>query len=187
MARKKEYIETEVVEKAMQLFWRNGYETTSMQMLEKEMGINKFSIYSSFGNKNGLFLECLKCYKEKISNIFEKFKNAPNGIEDIKQFFYDSVSSNFNDDYIKGCLITNTYNEFSNKEDKAIKEQMNAFMNNLKLIIIDKLKKDSTKSEAAILEQANYLLLAKHGLAAAARVNSKKEIEDYIEMTFKNI
>ncbi|GAK75996.1 transcriptional regulator [Nonlabens ulvanivorans] len=54
MARKKEYIESEVIEKAMTLFWRNGYENTSMQMLEKEMGINKFSIYSSFGSKHGV-------------------------------------------------------------------------------------------------------------------------------------
>ena len=59
MARKKEYIEDEVIEKAMALFWRNGYETTSIQMLEKEMGINKFSIYSSFGNKEGVFIERL--------------------------------------------------------------------------------------------------------------------------------
>jgi len=51
MARKKEYIEEEVIENAMYLFWQNGYENTSMKMLEQEMGINKFSIYSSFGSK----------------------------------------------------------------------------------------------------------------------------------------
>ena len=187
MARKKEYIEEEVVEKAMKLFWQNGYETTSMQMLEKEMGINKFSIYSSFGNKHGLFLESLKCYKGKVNHTLEKFKNASNGVEDIKQFFYDSVSSNFKDDEMKGCLVTNTYNEFSEKEDEFIKAQMNTFMNNIKSIIIEKLKTDVTKDEQTVAKQANYLLLAKHGLAAAARVNTKQEIEDYIEMTFKNI
>ncbi|MBC7557159.1 MAG: TetR family transcriptional regulator, partial [Chryseobacterium sp.] len=47
MARKKKYIEEVVLEKAMNLFWKNGYEKTSMQMLEEEMGINKFSIYST--------------------------------------------------------------------------------------------------------------------------------------------
>jgi len=187
MARKKAYNEDVVVEKAMKLFWKNGYATTSMQMLEKEMGINKFSIYSSFGNKHGLFLESLKCYKEKIGSTLEKFKNAPDGIESIKQFFYDSVSSNFKDDQLKGCLVTNTYNEFSESEDEVIKGQMNAFMNNLKAIIIKKLETDSTKDKETILKQANYLLLAKHGLAAAARINTKQEIEDYIELTFKNL
>ncbi|MGJ8744834.1 MAG: TetR/AcrR family transcriptional regulator [Polaribacter sp.] len=187
MARKKKYNEDEVVEKAMKLFWRKGYETTSMQMLEKEMGINKFSIYASFGNKHGLFLESLKCYKARVHVVLDKFKNASNGVEDIKQFFYDSVSSNFKDDHIKGCLVTNTYNEFSNTEDALIKEQMNAFMDNLKELIIEKLKMEGTRSLETVQKQANFLLLAKHGLAAAARVNDKQEIEDYIEMTFKNI
>ena len=158
MARKKQYNEDEVVEKAMNLFWKNGYEATSMQMLEKEMGINKFSIYSSFGNKHGLFLESLKQYKSKVSATLVKFKNGTNGVEDIKQFFYDSISSNFKLGNQKGCFVTNTYNEM-----------------------------DPSKDEDTILKQANYLLLAKHGLAAAARVNTQQEIEDYIEMTFKNL
>jgi hypothetical protein len=42
--------------------------------VEKEMGINQFSIYASFGNKQGLFLESLKCYKSKVNGMFEKFK-----------------------------------------------------------------------------------------------------------------
>jgi AcrR family transcriptional regulator len=41
----------------MSLFWRNGYESTSVRMLEKEMGINQFSIYASFGSKQGVFLK----------------------------------------------------------------------------------------------------------------------------------
>ncbi|QDO94480.1 TetR/AcrR family transcriptional regulator [Formosa sediminum] len=187
MARKKAYNETDVVEKAMHLFWKQGYETTSMQMLEKEMGINKFSIYSSFGSKHGLFLESLKCYKGQIKTILDKFKNGTRGVEDIKQFFYDSVSSNFNNDELKGCFVTNTYNEFCNQTDVLIQEQMQSFMDDIKSIMIEKLQMDATKDEATILKQANYLLLAKHGLAAASRVNTKKEIEDYIELIFDNI
>lgn len=187
MARRKEYREEEVVDKAMHLFWKNGYENTSMQMLEKEMGINKFSIYSSFGSKHGLFLESLKCYKSKVNIIFEKFSKASNGVEDIKQFFYDSVNDKYKEGNQKGCLLTNTYNEFSEREDQLIKEHMDSFMDNLKNLFIEKLKMDATKDEVTVLKQANYLLLAKHGLAAGSRVNSKKEIEDYIEMTFKNI
>ncbi|MFQ3182023.1 MAG: TetR/AcrR family transcriptional repressor of nem operon [Polaribacter sp.] len=187
MARKKEYKEEEVLEKAMHLFWRNGYETTSMHMLEKEMGINKFSIYASFGNKHGLFLKSLKCYKLKVSVIIEKFKNATNGVADIKQFFFDSVASDFKGSTQKGCFITNTYNEFSKSEDVLIREQMSSFVSQIKEIFIEKLKKDGTKDAKTIQKQTNFLLLAKHGLAAASRVNSRKEIEDYIEMTFINI
>ena len=187
MARKKEYNEAIVVDKAMNLFWRNGYEGTSMQMLEKEMGINKFSIYSSFGNKHGLFIESLKSYKAKVNFMFEIFRNANKGVEDIKAFFYNSVKICNIDGNEKGCLVTNTYNEFSDKKDELINNQMTVFMDNLKASFIDKLKIDTTKNTETVLKQANYLVLAKHGLAAASKVNSPKEIEDYIEMTFKNL
>jgi len=187
MPRIKKYSEQEVVEKAMNLFWKNGYENTSMQMLEKEMGINKFSIYSSFGSKNGLFMESLKCYKTKMNSMFEKFQNASNGVEDIKQFFYDSVNVSQLLGAQKGCLVTNTYNEFSESEDQIIKDQMNVFMDTIKKLFIKKLRMDPIKDEATVSKQANFLLLAKHGLAAASRVNTQEEINDYIEMTFKNL
>ena len=187
MARKKNYIEEEVLEKAMNLFWKNGYEKTSMQMLEEEMGINKFSIYSTFGNKHNLFLESLKCYKTKFDIIFEKLKNGSQGVQDIKQFFYDSVSLGYKDADQKGCLLTSTYNEFAVTEDVLVKNQMVSFMDNLKMLIQEKLRINTPNDEKTVTQQANFLLLAKHGLAAASRVNTKKEIEDFIEMTFKNI
>lgn len=187
MARKKQYREEEVIDKAMHLFWRNGYENTSMQMLEKEMGINKFSIYASFGNKHGLFLESLKRYKAQRKKMFDQLKNATNGVADIKQFFYDSVTVCHQEGNEKGCLVTNTYNEFSASEDEIVNEQITPFMDNLKSLFLEKLRMDSAKDEDTITKQANFLVLAKHGLAAATRVNSQKEIEDYIEMTFKNM
>lgn len=189
MARAKQYNEQEVIEKAMSLFWRNGYESTSVRMLEKEMGINQFSIYASFGSKQGVFLESLKCYKSKIYSVFEKLQKGTDGVNDIKAFFYDSVEmpAKMGEFSNKGCLLTNTYNEFANNEEDLIHTQIKEFMDNLKSLFIQKLSKNSTKDEATIAKQANYLLVAKHGLAAASRVNNKQEIEDYIELTFSNI
>jgi hypothetical protein len=45
MARNKQYNEQEVIEKAMSLFWRNGYQNTSVRMLEGDG--HQFSIYAS--------------------------------------------------------------------------------------------------------------------------------------------
>ena len=187
MARKKQYNEDEVIEKAMHLFWKNGYENTSVRMLENEMGINQFSIYASFGSKQGVFLESLKTYKSKTKETFDTLRKSNKGVDDIKDFFYNSIKVSEMRGNQKGCLMTNTYNEFAESEDAEIKQQMDIFMNNLKEIFIEKLRMDPSKNEETILKQANYLVLAKHGLAAASRVNSKEEIEDYIEMVFKCI
>jgi AcrR family transcriptional regulator len=76
-----------VIEKRCLCSGAMGIKNTSVRMLEKEMGINQFSIYASFGNKHGVFLESLKCYKTKIYSIFEKLQNRTDGVNDIKVFF----------------------------------------------------------------------------------------------------
>ena len=187
MARKKNYNEDEVVEKAMNLFWRNGYSTTSMQMLEKEMGINKFSIYASFGNKNGVFLESLKCYKQKLNVLIDKLKKSSDGAAGIKQYFYDFVEFSKETEFGKGCLVTNTANEVNEKADEKIKNSITTFTEDVKQVFAFKLKQDANKPATIIEQQADYLLLSMFGLSAATRVFSQAQIENYIENIFKNV
>ncbi|NYE04535.1 AcrR family transcriptional regulator [Bacillus niacini] len=67
MARHKEFDEAEVLRKAMVLFWRNGYEKTSMQDLVDYKHIHRRIIYDTFGDKQTLFLRALQLFEE----IFE--------------------------------------------------------------------------------------------------------------------
>ena len=59
MPRKNQYIIAKMIEKALNPFWKTRYEATSTRMLEKEMDINQFSIYSSFGSKLGVYHESI--------------------------------------------------------------------------------------------------------------------------------
>ena len=51
-----------VLEMAMLRFWRTGFETTSVADLTEAMGVTAPSLYAAFGNKENLFLECLRRY-----------------------------------------------------------------------------------------------------------------------------
>ena len=187
MARKKEYIEEEVIEKAMNLFWRNGYETTSMHMLEKEMGINKFSIYSSFGSKNGVFLESLKCYKQKLNLILQKLKDAPSGVAGIKQYFYDFIEFTRETEFGKGCLVTNTANEIGTDADENIKQVLTDFMDEVKQLFLNTLKVEENENTSVIEQQADFLTIAMFGLSSATRIFTNKQLENYIENVFKDL
>lgn len=186
MPRVKNYCEVEVIKKAMPVFWKHGYKGTSMQMLEKEMGINKFSIYSSFGNKHGVFIACLKLYHQNTKDIYLRFKNSEGGIEDIKRLFQDSLNIWYLNDKLKGCFITNTRNEFADSDDALVMNQIEQ-RKDLKDIIIKKLRLSGAKTEETILEEANFLALSLHSLSTASRISSKEDIENYIKMVFKNI
>ena len=187
MARKKEYIEEEVIEKAMDLFWRNGYKTTSIRMLEKEMGINQFSIYSSFGSKKGVFLESIKCYKGKIREITDKLKKSSNGIEGIKQYFYDFIEFSKESHVKKGCLVTNTANELGDNADSIVHNEVVKFTGEIRELFFNNLKMDTTKSEETINKQANYLIISMTGLSLASKVFNQNQLDDFIENTFENL
>ena len=187
MPRQKEYNEKEVIEKAMYLFWRNGYENTSTRMLEKEMGINQFSIYSSFGNKQGVLIESIKCYKNKIKEISDKLKESKEAVEGIKQYFYDFIEFTKEDEHNKGCLLINTANELGIDGDPLVLDEIIDFMNDLITLFVGNLKINISKNEKTILKQANYLIISITGLSVASKVFSEEQLHDYIETTFKNI
>ncbi len=187
MARKKEYREDEVIEKAMNLFWRNGFETTSMHMLEKEMGINKFSIYASFGNKNGVFLESIKCYKQKLNQLLAALKASSEGVTGVKQYFYDFIDFSRETEFGKGCLITNTANEIREDADEQLKEVLSKFTDDVKQVFANCLRQDKTKDETVIEQQADYLLIAMFGLSSATRLFTKAQLDNYIENIFISI
>ncbi len=187
MARKKEYREEEVIDKAMALFWRNGYENSSMQMLEKEMGINKFSIYSSFGSKNGVFLESIKSYKKLLSQIIDKLTAATNGVEGIKHYFYDFVEFSKENERGKGCLIVNTANELGEDADPQIQEQLRKFTMEVRDVFANKLKLDFAGNPIVLEQKADYLIISMFGLASASRMFNTSQLKNYIENIFKNL
>jgi TetR/AcrR family transcriptional repressor of nem operon len=187
MPRKKEYIEEEVIEKAMQLFWRNGYKATSVRNLEKEMGINQFSIYSSFGDKQGVFLESIKCYKKLVTEqLLDKLINSDKGIESIKAYFYDFITFSRNNKINRGCLITNTIDEIGVNGDLNILNSINEFALNVRATYIEKLKINYIDNQQ-IIKKVNYLMVSLQGLSVASKMFNDQQLNDFIETAFENI
>lgn len=75
MARNKAFEPEERLERAKCLFWQKGYNATSMQDLVETMGLNRGSIYDTYGDKHSLFLQCLRSYTE---STFEDYQQAAN-------------------------------------------------------------------------------------------------------------
>ena len=67
MARPLEFDRTQALEKAMEVFWTNGYKATSVNDLTQAMGLSKSSLYGTFGGKHVIFIECIKFYRDNIT------------------------------------------------------------------------------------------------------------------------
>ena len=68
MARSKEFDEEHALALAMDLFWRQGYENTSLADLIQEMGIARQSLYDTFGDKRTLYLKAMAFYRQRTNS-----------------------------------------------------------------------------------------------------------------------
>lgn len=63
--RPREFDIDQALQRAMLLFWRQGYEGTSLSDLTRELGLTRTSLYAAFGSKEALFLKALDLYEER--------------------------------------------------------------------------------------------------------------------------
>lgn len=108
MAGVKQFDRNEVLDHAMAVFWRNGYQATSIQELVEATGINRGSLYTTFGDKRGLFLAVLDHYSERIARPTIAGLNDPDPRRAIEGMFESIIRRTSDPTFPRGCLNTNT-------------------------------------------------------------------------------
>lgn len=114
MARNKEFDQAEVLDCALEVFWCNGYEATSMQMLVEKMNVNRQSIYDTFGDKRKLYHAALKSYRERNeTSLGALFRETGSAKEALRILFEAIIEEAANDSHRKGCFLNNAMIELS--------------------------------------------------------------------------
>src|SRR3569833_2097842 len=109
MARKKEYDEDELLDKATNLIWRKGYNATSAQDLVDELKINRSSLYNTYSDKKTLFQKALKKYQEQQTKaVIDMLNKADDPEKAVKQVFDNLVKESNEDTVARGCFLVNT-------------------------------------------------------------------------------
>lgn len=112
MPRTKSFDEKEVLERATDLFWAQGYNGTPPQTILDGTGLSRSSLYDTYGDKHTLFLKCLRYYRatETVAGI-RYLDEAPDPAAAIRRLFqgYWEFAQAYRQN--KGCLMVNTLNE----------------------------------------------------------------------------
>jgi TetR/AcrR family transcriptional regulator, transcriptional repressor for nem operon len=107
MARPREFDEDAVLDAAVQCFWKQGYEATSVRDLVAHTGITAASLYNAFGDKRSLYGRALDHYVEaSIADRIRRCEALPPG-RAIEVFFEEIVKRSLSDRDRKGCLLVN--------------------------------------------------------------------------------
>ena len=94
----------EVLRKAMELFWDQGYEATGMAQLVEHVGIGRQSLYNAFGDKHSLFLEALEAYDQAfLQQLFDTLEAPGSPLGNVRTVcrLWEQLAD---DEDFKGCL-----------------------------------------------------------------------------------
>lgn len=122
MARKKSFNKDDVLERAMNLFWKQGFHATSMQDIVHNVGLSRSSLYESFGSKQGLFDQALGNYcrtnREGVKALLSNEKSVKSGIRNLLE---SSIHCTISDADKKGCFVVNSTTELVPGDDEMLK------------------------------------------------------------------
>jgi AcrR family transcriptional regulator len=90
----------------MSIFWKHGYEPTSISDLTAALNITPPSLYAAFGNKEALFLEGLELYSSEASQIIEAiYEQAATAKEAVNNFMLAAAKLYTDPEFPGGCFV----------------------------------------------------------------------------------
>jgi len=142
--RYKEYNTNNVLEKCIPIFWEKGFRGTSIQEIVEITGVNRFSLYHEFHNKEGILYNTLELYQERYGKRKFEILNKEGEIAVVLQEFYLSFLQC--QEKYQGCFYIHIGTELAD-EDPKIKELIRTYLSSFEATLIKRLLKEKkTKS-----------------------------------------
>ncbi|WP_438350778.1 TetR/AcrR family transcriptional regulator [Paenibacillus sp. FA6] len=177
MARSKEFDESIVLDKAMKLFWEQGYEKTSLTDLVEHMGIHRRSLYDTFGDKHMLFLKAMDRFRAKINTeltgVIKRSETAEEALQLIINFMIYGE-----EDSPSGCLMVNSAVELAMRDAEVDSKSTESFTLSeqmFKDIILWGQRNGEFASAYDVAELAEHMHAVCVGLRVMTRTSIAKE------------
>jgi TetR/AcrR family transcriptional repressor of nem operon len=160
MARTKAFEPVEKLERAKDIFWQKGYQATSMQDLVDTMGLNRGSIYDTYGDKHSLFLMCLKSYSDGMLNDYLQATDAAKSpVKAIEKIIKRAAARTIEEG--KTCMGVKSAFELASDDEEVhaiLKENTGSVVNVLKDLIRKAQKADEINAKRDPAMLANFIV-----------------------------
>lgn len=186
MPRTKQFDEQEVLKKAMELFWKKGFHDTSMQELVDHLGINRASLYDTYGGKDALFEKAFEQYRQMNTQAAEALlASEPSVKEGFRKLFTASLEATVKDPDKKGCFVVNTTTELLPNEEKWL-PILDRNRKTFEALFLKHLQRGVAQGEISpdkgLKSIAAMLFALNNGIGVVAKINpSKKDMIQIVE------
>ena len=192
MGRKKNYDRDILIEKAMEIFRDHGFAGTSSQMLVDGLGVNRFSLYAEFENKQKLFEAALERYNETvIERNFGPLEAPGAGVEEIRSLLKFFASASKGPTSGRGCLLCNTAVEFGSVDPSGVKFVRRYFERLSKAFykaLNNAQRKGYLLDSVAVREEADFFTASTLGLFVMIRAKAPTAIiENAAKMAIEHL
>ncbi|GGV01174.1 TetR/AcrR family transcriptional regulator [Streptomyces spectabilis] len=176
------------LEKALRTFWEQGYETTSVSDLTRELGIGAPSLYAAFGDKRTLFAEVLQRYAVSYGAFGARaMDEEPTARAGVERMLREAAAEYTDPSHPHGCLVIHAAVNCATPEvEQTLRDQRNAniasFEDRIKAAVASgELPRDT---DAAAL--ARYVGAVLQGLSQQSRDGAtREELEAVAEMSMR--
>lgn len=188
MSRPQEFDTTEALHHAMRVFWRKGYEATSLTDLLAATGLSKSSLYATFGGKRELFLAAFDAYRQaRVRDAQQVLQQQP-ARHAIGTFFHSLFADVNATEPLLGCMSINQAVELA-PHDPAVRERVVQDLQQMEEVLTRALERGqqdgSVASRRPARELAKLLVLAFPGLQVMARAGySRRQLDEALHLLF---
>lgn len=187
MARCKAFDEDETLQKAMELFQAKGFEATSIQDLVDHLGINRQSLYDTFGDKQALYLASLERYRHAVSRPFTQMLDGPLPLRKAIGAIFNLTLDRLLSPDGQPCLMAHAALERAS-EDPATQACVQGNLKHVFDLFEKRLRRAQVEGELGPAHDpaalAHYLQNSLHGLQVTARAGaSRADLEDIVRVT----
>lgn len=185
MGRNKEFDPGATLQAALELFWRKGYEATSMQDLVEHLGINRGSIYATYGSKRELYLKALDRYCEGEGSAALELLSRPGpALPGVRAFLLGFAEESRQDRDRKGCLVTNTATELL-PDDEQAGRRVETALRDVETALTGALIRAKAQGELAENAQpralARFLVTFIQGIRVIAKTQDEQRLTDAVD------
>lgn len=179
MPRVKRFDEQQILEKAMHLFWEKGFYATSIQDLVNHLGINRASLYDTYGGKQELFDRAIRQYIKSSTTELNQFLTTQTNVKTgFRNLFRGAIKESLSAQKRKGCFVVNTTTELV-PNDNRILEVIQENKKNIERIFTSFLKSGIEKDQIAKdkkIDTLPPLLFSFYvGLRVVTKMNAQQE------------
>jgi TetR/AcrR family transcriptional repressor of nem operon len=189
VGRPTEFDVEEALASAMQKFRELGYEATSLSELTACTGVQKASLYATYGDKRTLFLSALQHYQElSYQTLEQRLKAAKSPRAALEAWFADAERNSAAKGKNSSCLCINTAIEFGD-HDALVARALLGHAARIEQLIVDALtraqKAREVSAELDLRAAARFLLTSLYGLQVAGKTGfDAKKLEQVVRLAF---